>query len=291
MPELRTIAETVALIKRELQAAGVDDAVSESRRLLQAAAGLPADIIIRDPDRHLNADQMANVDAWVRRRRAREPLARIEGHKEFYGRPFALSQDTLEPRADTEILIDVTLELVRRRPKGDRELRVLDVGTGSGCILVTLLTELPDAVGVGSDISSSALETANHNAVALGVGDRATWVEANYLQGIDQHFDVVVSNPPYVRSTDLASLQPEVRQFDPIAALDGRGDGLDAYRQIALRLNDIVPAGICVVEVAGNDADRVAATMIECAGGNHLRTVGVWPDLTGMQRCVALETL
>ena len=170
-------------------------------------------------------------------------------------------------------------------------MRLLDVGTGSGCLLVTLLAELPRACGLGTDISGDAIEMAKRNADALGVGDRATWAQADYLSGIEQQFDVVVANPPYVKSNELPTLEPEVALFDPPAALDGGPDGLDAYREIARRLKEVMPAGICVLEVAGNDAERVVAAMIDCAGSGNLRKSGVWPDLTGMQRCVALETL
>ena len=290
MPELGTISDALALIKRELREAGVANADIESRQLL-CGAGLAAEALITEPDRQLSPDQVATVVAWLNRRRAREPLARIAGCKEFYGREFLLSSATLEPRPDTEILIDVALELINSRPDSERGLRLLDIGTGSGCLLVTLLAELPHASGLGTDISLAAIATAKRNAEALGVGDRATWATADYLSGIEQQFDVIVANPPYVRSNELPTLEPEVALFDPQAALDGGQDGLDAYRKIAWRLKEVMPAGICVLEVAGNDAERTIAAMIDCAGSSNLRERGVWPDLTGMQRCVALETL
>ena len=291
MPELGTISDALVSIKRELCQAGVANVDIEARWLLCGAAGLAAEAIIAEPDRRLSADQAATVVAWLNRRRMREPLARIAGCKEFYGRDFTLSPATLEPRPDTEILVDVAVELIKSRPDADRGLRLLDVGTGSGCILVTLLAELPFASGMGTDISHEAIETAKQNAEALGVGDRATWVQANFLSGIGQQFDVVVANPPYVKSNELPTLEPEVTLFDPQAALDGGQDGLDAYREIARHLKEVIPTGICLLEVAGNDAERVTAAMIDCAGSENLRIRGVWPDLTGMQRCVALETL
>ena len=211
--------------------------------------------------------------------------------KEFYGRPFRLSPETLEPRADSETLVDIVLELVDQRQGRSHQWRIIDVGTGTGCLLISLLAELPQARGVGTDLAQGALDAAAINANALGVGNRADWRIADYLDGIEEHFDILISNPPYVRRSDIPALQKEVRLYDPILALDGGVDGLAPYRAMAARVNTVIPAGFGVLEIAGNDDERVSARLTEGSINGKLRVLGVWPDLTGVRRCVAFETL
>src|SRR5262249_44131133 len=149
-----------------------------------------------------------------------EPVSRILGRRDFYGRTFAITSATLDPRPDSEILITATLELVREDGLADKPPRIIDIGTGSGCLLLTLLAELPAATGLGTDISQAALDAARANALAMGLAERAEWLQADALEGVPGGFHIVVTNPPYIRTGEIPELEPEVRSFDPVQALD-----------------------------------------------------------------------
>ena len=182
--------------------------------------------------RQLTPDKSARLEEFARRRLAGEPVARILGEKEFWGLPLQLSSATLVPRPDTETVVELALELLRAGGDLDRPLRIADLGTGSGAILLALLSELPAAQGFGTDISAAALQTAAANAARAGLSERATFIACDYASGLSGPFDLIVSNPPYIRSADIDGLAAEVRDHDPLAALDGGADGLDAYRAL-----------------------------------------------------------
>jgi release factor glutamine methyltransferase len=179
----------------------------------------------------------------VQRRLEHEPVARILGEKEFWGLRFALSADTLVPRADTETVMEAALDLVRAAGDPPEPLRIADIGTGSGAILLALLKELPGATGIGTDISAGALSTARYNAEQLDLGSRATFVECDYCDKLTGPFELIVSNPPYVVRGEIDALAREVRDYDPRRALDGGSDGLVAYRAIARDLTGLLAAG------------------------------------------------
>jgi len=194
--------------------------------------GLDLTGMIAEANRTLTRDQSIRLEDFMRRRLAGEPAARILGSKEFWGLPLKLSPATLVPRPDTETVVELALEMLRADGVAGRSLRIADLGTGTGAILLALLSELPAAQGTGTDISAEALETARDNAARLGFSDRAAFVRCDYASALSGPFDLIVSNPPYVRSADIATLAPEVRDHDPLAALDGGADGLDAYRAL-----------------------------------------------------------
>jgi release factor glutamine methyltransferase len=212
-----------------LAAGGIATAGLDARILFQAASGLRHEDIVAEPDLVVLPDVAARFLSFTQRRLKFEPVSRILGNREFYGRSFRMTPDVLDPRADTETLIEVVLAL----EKDQRPIRILDLGTGSGAIAVTLLAELPGATVVASDLSAVALQVAKGNAEALGVAGRASFVQANWFEGIDGRFDLIISNPPYIPLGDIAGLAPDVREFDPPRALDGGPDGLEAYRRIA----------------------------------------------------------
>jgi release factor glutamine methyltransferase len=233
---------------------------------------------------HLN--DMLSPEAAVRfggvieRRLAGEPVSRIVGVREFYGRPFRIDRSTLDPRPDTETLIEAALALVDRRTP----LKLLDLGTGSGCILVTLLAELPHATGVGIDKSLAALEVARANALDLGVADRAGFIADDWLDGVEGTFDLVVANPPYLTTAEMAGLARDVGDYDPAGALDGGPDGLAAYRRIVPRLRDVLrPGGIALFEVGHTQAEAVSRLLAEAGLAPEKRP---WPDLAGRPRVV-----
>lgn len=218
----RAIRQTSDLLRR----AGVDSPGLDARMMVMRAAGLSREDLLREPERTLTEQQAGQVAAWAARRAGREPLARIFGSWNFRGLEFALSADTLVPRPETEMLVEEAVRLLG----GAGAPAVLDLGTGSGCILVSILNEIAGARGIGTDISAGAIATARANAQRLGVGERARFVCTAWTEGLDAtftdpSFDLVVSNPPYIESADIAGLAPEVREHDPVAALDGGRTG------------------------------------------------------------------
>ncbi|MGI9421650.1 MAG: peptide chain release factor N(5)-glutamine methyltransferase [Hyphomicrobiaceae bacterium] len=284
---LRDVIQSVRL---ELAAAAIDDPAAEARRLVAEAAGLRSTTIIAEPDARLSSAQLSQVDAWARRRSHRETLARLRGWQDFYGRRFLLSADTLEPRADSEALIDATLALIDKRQGRDHPWRIVDVGAGTGCLAVTLLAELPNANAIGTDLSLGALTTAMANANALEVEQRCAWVCCDVMAALVGPFDILISNPPYVAEPELDQLQPEVLHNDPRLALAGGNDGLAMYRRLAEQLLDFVPDGMVILETADNDDHRVSHVFSEIIGSRHLSQPKVWRDLTGVGRCVTFET-
>ena len=229
-------AQTVETARRALTArfksAAIESAELDARILTGHALGLDLTGLISAAQRQVTPDELARLEEFAGRRLAGEPVARILGEKEFWGLPLRLSSATLVPRPDTETVVELALELLRAGGGLDRPLRIADLGTGSGAILLALLSELPAAQGFGTDISQAALHTASANAARAGLSERATFVACDYASGLTGPFDLIVSNPPYIRSADIDGLAAEVRNHDPLAALDGGADGLDAYRAL-----------------------------------------------------------
>jgi release factor glutamine methyltransferase len=291
-PDLDQGQASIASLLRQategLRRAGIEEAAGDTRRLLSAVTGFSAARLLARPEHAVAADQARKFGELVERRRRREPVARILGEAEFYGRLFKLSPATLQPRSDTELLISVTLELVQRENWHERPLRILDMGTGSGCLLLTLLAELPQANGLGTDISSAALDIAVANAHRLGLGHRAAWEETDALDAITGMFDILISNPPYVRSGDIGALAPEVREHDPLNALDGGRDGLAFYRRLASRIPSVVPTGWAVLEIGFEQADAVTSILATMPG--RFDSASVHRDIEDRPRCVAVRT-
>jgi release factor glutamine methyltransferase len=285
-----TVREALMRATLQLQRAGIDQAGNEARRLAAAALKLsPAQLIAR-PERQLSPQETAHLDCCIVRRGNREPASRILGEREFYGRRFGISPATLDPRPDSATLIEAALERVRREEWSATPLRILDVGTGSGCLLLTLLCELPSAVGVGTDISEAALAVARDNARRLGVERRAEWIVRDALAGISERFELLVCNPPYVRTGDIAGLEAEVRCFDPWSALDGGADGLSVFRRLMAGIPRVVPNGWVVLEMGYDQADDVADLLSASRSQLKLAEIEFCQDATGTRRCVAART-
>jgi len=281
-----SLGEAVRVAQRALAAAGIEDPAREARLVVSAASSLPtAEIIVR-PEQLLAPGVRERLDAMLARRCAHEPLSRILGEREFYGRRFTLSPATLDPRPDSETLIEAVLGIAEREGWNGRPIRILDVGTGTGCLLLTLLAELPMATGLGTDVSEEALATATGNAVSLGLGERAAFACHDALEGIEGWFDLVISNPPYIASGEIDGLSPEVRDFDPLAALDGGVDGLGIYRRIAAGLERIL-RGWVVFEVGASQADAVSSVLQQEFVKTRNAEVCLYLDLSGHTRCVA----
>jgi release factor glutamine methyltransferase len=275
-----TIGSTVGDVAAALGAAGFDEPRRRARRLVAAALGLSAAEVFSHLDRMIPAADSERVADFLARMLAHEPLSRIQGVREFWGLEFRLSADTLDPRPETETVIEA---VIARFPERRSGYRILDLGTGSGCLLLSLLSEFPAASGVGVDRAPGAAAAARDNAVRLGLAARAHFVVGDWASALAGSFDIVVANPPYIPTGEIATLEPEVREFDPHRALDGGADGLGAYRVIARELPLLlVPDGLFATEIGyGQDA---AVTRLIAAHG--LMIEEIIPDLAGIPRCV-----
>ena len=233
-------------------------------------------------DRPLDAEELTSIRELVRRRGKGEPVAYITGTREFYGRPFAVTRDVLVPRPDTETLVQRAVEFLRARPGA--ELRVADLGTGSGCIAVTLAAEVRGSAVTATDVSAPVLDVARANAAALGVD--VSFVECSWADALEGGYDLIVSNPPYVTTAEFDAVDRDVSDFEPRGALLGGDDGLDAYRALLASIRDHVTAARVMLEVDARHADAVAALVGETFPGATATPV---PDLTGRTRVLDIE--
>lgn len=287
--ETETLSGITRACQQALAAAGVETPARDARLLVAAAMGLGAADFLARPDRCVTVTERRRLQAFIERRRAREPVSRILGVREFFGRTFALSPATLDPRPDSETLIAAALEIADEEGWRGRPTRILDVGTGSGCLLATLLAELPLATGVGTDVSAAAIETAISNADRCGVGGRAKFAQRDALDGVEGLFDLVVCNPPYIPSSEIPTLAAEVRDYDPLEALDGGADGLDIYRRIIPDLRRVAASGWVVLEVGAGQAEAVAELLMQACGGTREGELRRRTDLGGHTRSVAMK--
>jgi release factor glutamine methyltransferase len=275
-----TLVQAWTRARKRLEAAGVDGPVIDARLLLEAAARATRTDILTDPHRPLSADQARALEGFLARREAREPVSHILGRKGFWTIELKVTPDVLTPRPDTETLVDAVLKALPE----DQAARILDLGVGSGAILLALLAERPLAQGTGVDISPEALEIARENAVILRLEDRASLVHGSWAEDQpDGAFDVVVSNPPYIRSAEIAHLAPEVSRHEPRLALDGGEDGLDAYRLLAGEILRVLkPGGLFALEI-GHDQGPAVKGLMQGAGAEAVEVLG---DLGGRDRAV-----
>jgi release factor glutamine methyltransferase len=257
-----TVEAARRALAAEFKASNIDSPELDARLLIGAALALDHTGLAVQAARKITDDEANIIASFAQRRIAHAPVARILGHKEFWGLDLRLSGATLVPRPDTETIVAAALEIIGNDSTKDKALRIADIGTGSGAILLALLSELPAATGIGTDISEAALETARLNARQLGLAGRASFVQCDYASALSGPFDLIVSNPPYIRSADIAALDRDVRDYDPRLALDGGTDGLDAYRAIAPQVAALLaPNGVLVFEVGHDQSDDVSALM------------------------------
>ena len=277
---MSTVGELVQSVAGRLEAEGIAESRLEARLMLAEAAGWTLEKIIAERDTALEAGVVARVERLAARRLEREPMSHILGWREFWSLRFKVTPDVLTPRPDSETIVEAVLGAL---PDRQAKLRVLDLGVGSGCLLLALLHELPGASGMGVDRSARALVVARQNARALGLGGRAEFRTGDWGDGLEEVFEVVVSNPPYVPSDDIEGLDPEVSEHEPWLALDGGSDGLDCYRRLVGQLGYLVrPGGVVALEVGRGQAPSVAR-LISDAG---FRGVTTHNDLGGIARVV-----
>lgn len=274
--------------RRILEQAGLPDAALDARFLLEEVCGTNLQTLLVFPEKKVTEEEANQYRAFVQRRKDREPTAMILGEWDFMGLTFRLNKSTLIPEQDTEVLVETALEELKRRGLGEAPLRILDLCTGSGCILLSLLHELRNADGLGTDLSEEALEAARENAVRLGLQERGTFRQGDLWEPVgDERFDLIVSNPPYVPTEVIPTLEPEVRCGEPYAALDGGEDGLVFYRRILKEAaGHLKPSGIIIVESGFDEAAQIAALMQD----QKLRGIRTVKDYGGLDR-VALGAL
>ncbi len=287
-------AASLSLVQRQLAALftdmGSDAAMVEARMLLCAVLNIDHAALLRDAERPIGAKAAAKVVALAARRAKHEPVSRILGRREFWGLDLAIGPAVLDPRADTEAVVEAVIEAMAARR--DAPLRILDLGTGSGALLCALLVSFPQAFGLGIDVSKAACRIAAKNLDALGLASRGKIVCGDWTKALSGAFDVrgafdvIVSNPPYIRHADIASLAREVRDYDPIAALDGGVDGYDAYRVLIPALPRLLARdGVVVFELGIGQAEGVG-DLFEAAG---LVVTGTRRDLAGIERAIVAK--
>lgn len=275
-----TAGEAVRAVAARLHAAGIASARLDARLLVAEALGVAPQVVFTRPETLLPPAQADRLDGLAARRERREPVSRILGRRGFWTLDLALGPHTLDPRPDSETVVEAVLAEL---PDRTAELRLLDFGTGSGCLLLALLSELPAAYGIGVDRSGGALAVAAANAAACGLAQRADFVLADWGRSLSGCFDAIVSNPPYIRDGDIAGLDPEVAGWDPPLALAGGADGLGCYRALAPDVARLLaPAGVAALEVGQGQAAEVAG-ILQQAG---LAVRAVRRDLGGVERCV-----
>lgn len=275
-----TIGAAARALAQRFAAAGIDTARLDARLLVAEVAGIAPDRVALAPDTPLTPEQAARLEHLAVRRERREPISHILGRRGFWTLELKVTADTLDPRGDTETLVEAVLARVADR---SAPLRVVDFGTGTGAILLALLSELPNASGVAVDKSSAALAVARENAESNGLAGRVDLVQSDWAAAVEGSADVVVSNPPYIPDSDIDRLEPEVATYEPRLALAGGPDGLECYRVLVPQMAALaVPGGVVAVEVGAGQARDVAA-LFRQAG---LTVVALPRDLAGVERCV-----
>jgi release factor glutamine methyltransferase len=282
----QTVATARQALAAQLRQAGIESADADARLLIAHALHIDRTAIMTNGERALTAQERLTIDALTERRMDHEPVARIFGVKEFWSLALHISPAVLVPRPETETVVEAALDFIVRGSLRNEGLRILDIGTGSGALLLALLSELPNARGTGTDISTPALGVARVNSERLGLAARCTFVTCDIAEGVPGPFDVIVSNPPYIAHDDIATLAPDVRDYDPALALDGGSDGLDGYRAIALDARRLLaPGGRLIVEL-GAGQEPAVSTLFTNAG----LTVGAARyDLAGIPRALSVS--
>jgi release factor glutamine methyltransferase len=277
-PSLSTFIRTT---RDKFAAVGIETAALDARVLIAHALGLTRLDLLTQKDHVLTEEDIEKIAPLIERRLVHESVARILNCREFWGLPFQMNEATLEPRPDSETLIEAALRITPTPSK------ILDLGTGTGCLLLALLHEWPEAIGLGIDIAPRAIEQAIKNAERLALNDRATFQQGNWFDGINERFDLIISNPPYIRKDEIPTLDDEVKNYDPLTALDGGKDGLTPYRLLIPQLKDfLMPQGHVLFEV-GHTQGRDVEALLHEASFHGIRT---HKDINGVGRVVEGRT-
>ena len=283
------LGEAIRGLGRIFREAGLRTAALDARLLASHACALSLEETIAKPGFMLSPEMRMRINEAAARRLGGEPVSRIIGRREFWGLPFSLSPHTLDPRPETELLVEAVLNYVRAEGLAASQLRILDLGTGSGCLLGAILSELPLSYGLGVDLSEDALGMARENLRRLGLLNRASFLCADWAGALgDASFDIIVSNPPYIGSSEIAGLEAEVRGFDPRLALDGGEDGLEAFRSIMAEAFRVLGTeGLLIFETGYRQSQVVREMMVKATLGTGRFEARVLADLSGIERAVA----
>jgi release factor glutamine methyltransferase len=266
-------------VRRDFAEKGFDSPALDARLLFKSVLNVDDADFITGKDAAISQEQLEALSVLINKRLNGEPISRILGQREFWGMNFKVTAATLDPRPDTEILVEAALVKFQEKPPQ----RIIDLGTGTGCIIITLLKEFPNATGVAVDISEEALDVARFNAKAHGVVDRLSFVQSNWFENIEGQFDLITSNPPYIPNLDIESLDVGVRNHDPILALSGGDDGLDAYRDILRQIKGhAYPHSYCYLEIGIGQVPDLMRLVEE----SNMRVCRIIPDLAGIPRTV-----
>lgn len=281
-----TFADLLLQTKSRLKSADIKEFSREAEILMEWATGKSRLDFIVAPETSVTSEMANRLHGAIRRRLAGEPVYRILGQREFYGLPLALSKETLEPRSDTEIVVDALILRLQELNDSHSAVSFLDMGTGSGAIAIAALYHIKNARALGVDISQKTLDIALQNARAAGVADRLTLLQSDWFANVQGQFDIIVSNPPYIPQAEIAALAPEVRLYDPIAALDGGLDGLDFYRRIATDATKFLSAGgEIIVEIGYDQANDIEAIFAR----EHYTLVKTYLDLNQICRVLVFN--
>jgi len=275
-----TVGTFLTALTARFSQAGIDNPRLDARILVGHVLGIDPSMLFAHPEMEIGDAQYDSIEKAAHRRLAHEPVSRIIGRREFWSLDFDVTPDVLDPRPDTETLVSAILAL---KPSLPGPVRILDLGTGTGCILLALLSAWPEATGVGVDISEKAAKVAKGNAAKLGLSNRSAFRVGSWCDGISETFDIVVSNPPYIPAGDISLLQPDVKNFDPLAALAGGEDGLAAYRAIFSDLRHVLKAGGSFGLEFGAGQETAVT---ELAKEKGFRIAANYRDLAGIERCV-----
>ncbi len=283
-PKSTTIADRLKWAREQLHALSIDSSILDARLLLKHTLKCCDEFVLGHPEYLLSSKQIEDFEGVITRRAQYEPVAKIIGEREFWGLPFYVTKDTLDPRPDSEILVESVLECI---PDRSLPLRILDLGTGTGCLLLALLSELKAAQGVGVDFCPKALKVSDLNAKRLQMESRVEFVQGNWGRDIAGAFDVIVSNPPYIEASEIKQLSKQVKDYDPLLALQGGEDGLACYREIMPQINSLlVPGGFVAFEIGKGQEQEVKSIIMD----RGLVTMKCVPDLAGIPRCVLAKT-
>ena len=278
------VADALRLMTQVFRTAGIDSAEADTRLLLGHALRLDRTQLVAQDDRILDAREVDAASALAARRLKREPVARIFGRKEFWNLTLTVTPDVLVPRPETETVVEAALDAAVHDALRMERLHILDIGTGSGALLLALLSELPNAVGTGTDISTAALAVARDNAERNNLANRCVFIACDIATGLKGPFDLIVSNPPYIARGDIASLAPDVRDYDPAIALDGGNDGLNAYRAIAAQVPGLLATGGKIIVELGIGQEDAIRALFTKAG---LTVAPAYSDLAGIPRALS----
>ncbi len=278
-----TITAAMKFATSKLSAAGIQEPRLDSKILLCHAAKIDQLTILSNPERLLSSESIKIFDELIQRRALREPVSHLVGQREFWSLPFKVSQDVFDPRPESEILVQAAIDSIKNKEK---VISALDIGTGSGCLIISLLRELPLASGVGVDISEPALCIARSNAEQNLVGDRIKFIKSSWGEDLSERFDIIITNPPYIPIREKHLLEPEVAHYEPGLALFGGCDGLSAYHHLCFHLLKLLkPEGIVIIECGKGQAQSVIKIFTD-SSFIHLKTL---LDLNAVERCCIFE--